>query len=223
MRNSPGVYRRRRAGLALLLTGLVAGGALILDSTQETGHSAPKPSPADALTPADTATEQAPKTSQPPPWSPTRITIPAIAVNTPLIALNADKNHTLQPPPPQQKNLAGWYQGGTVPGHKGTAVIAAHLDTPTGPAAFYRLSELHKTNTINVQRQDGSTAIFTVYGVEQYEKTSFPSDKVYAQATRPELRLITCAGTYSKKNSYSANTVVYAHLTSVLPPTTHQT
>ncbi|MBD0739055.1 hypothetical protein [Streptomyces sp. CBMA29] len=35
----------------------------------------------------------------------------------------------------------------------------------------------------------------------------FLSKKVYQQATRPGLRLITCAGTYSRATGYSGNIV----------------
>ena len=41
----------------------------------------------------------------------------------------------------------------------------------------------------------------------------FPDAKVYGAATRPELRVITCGGGYSRTTGYQGNVVVYAHLT----------
>ncbi|GAA1358703.1 class F sortase [Streptomyces beijiangensis] len=216
--HSLGVLRRRRAGLALILAGLATGGFLIVDSSADTGNTPPRPSAADAFTGPIRPAAPAP-TVHPLPYSPpTRITIPAIGVDAPLTGLTTDDDHTLQPPPPDDKNLAGWYQEGTAPGSTGTAVIAGHLDTHTGPAVFYRIGQLHKKGTINILRKDGRTMTFTIDAVEQYEKSDFPSKKVYGRANRPELRLITCAGAYSKASSYSANIVVYAHLAKATPP-----
>jgi hypothetical protein len=36
---------------------------------------------------------------------------------------------------------------------------------------------------------------------------------VYGAASRPELRVITCGGDYSKATGYQGNVVVFAHLT----------
>ncbi|MFI6093856.1 class F sortase [Streptomyces sp. NPDC051218] len=51
----------------------------------------------------------------------------------------------------------------------GTAVIAGHVDTPKGPAAFYGLGALKKCAKIQVTREDGLTAHFVIDGVEEYE------------------------------------------------------
>ena len=112
-----------------------------------------------------------------------------------------------------QQNLAGWYQAGTTPGETGTAVIAGHVDNADGPAVFYRLGALKKGDTIEVRRRDGSTAVFTVHAVEVYDARAFPDEKVYGAAPRPELRVITCGGGYSRSTGYRGNVVVFAHLT----------
>jgi hypothetical protein len=41
---------------------------------------------------------------------------------------------------------------------------------------------------------------------------------VYGARSRPELRLITCGGTYDRRTGYSGNLVVFAHLTQVREP-----
>lgn len=64
-----------------------------------------------------------------------------------------------------------------------------------------------------MERRDGSTAVFAVDAVEVYEARDFPDDKVYGAAHRPELRVITCGGGYSKTTGYQGNVVVFAHLT----------
>ncbi|WP_329126544.1 class F sortase [Streptomyces sp. NBC_01465] len=199
--------------VVLVVLALLAGGRMIADGGAHTGD-APRPSAADAF---GTTGGQgaAPAVGSLPPSEPSRVKIKAIDVDAPLTGLDRDANNTLQAPPDDDANLAGWDENGITPGSTGTAVIAAHLDTAEGPAAFYGLSSLHKDNTVDVTRADGRTAVFTVDAVEEYEKDDFPSEKVYRNATRAELRLITCGGNYTKKNGYSGNVVVYAHLTGV--------
>ncbi|MEW1914232.1 class F sortase [Kitasatospora sp. NPDC085895] len=147
---------------------------------------------------------------------PTRIHIPDLGVDAPLIPVRLGSTGTLQPPASDDRNLAGWYDGGISPGEIGTALVVGHLDTRTGPAVFYRLSALTPGQTVALDRRDGQTAVFTIDAVEDYPKTDFPSSRVYQPATRSELRLITCAGPFDREHGgYQDNTVVYAHLTAI--------
>lgn len=148
-----------------------------------------------------------------PPSPPTRIRIPSIRVNAPLMGLSLTESGSLDVPPAGNKNLAGWYEAGTTPGEPGTAIIDGHVDNADGPAVFYDLGALKKGSTIDVDRRDGATAVFTVDAIEVYEAKDFPDDKVYGAAPRPELRVITCGGGYTKATGYEGNVVVFAHLT----------
>ncbi|MHC5703025.1 class F sortase [Streptomyces sp. PKU-MA01144] len=143
---------------------------------------------------------------------PVRLRIPAIGVDTPLMNLALGKNGVLEVPPVDKAQLAGWYSRGPAPGEVGAAVVAGHVDTPTGRAVFYRLGALTKGSAIQVTRLDGRTAHFSVDAVEVYAKHSFPSHKVYAGTTVPQLRVITCGGGYTKRTGYLGNLVVYATL-----------
>jgi hypothetical protein len=141
---------------------------------------------------------------------PVRIEIPAIGVHARIIRLGLNPDHTLQVP----TNFAdtGWWSGGPRPGDPGAAVIAGHVDSYTGPAAFYRIRDLRPRDTIIVDRRDGSRARFTVLGSEQYPKSHFPTARVYGRTARPTLRLITCSGTFDRTTGhYLDNTVVYAN------------
>ncbi|MEU6550168.1 class F sortase [Streptomyces sp. NPDC046915] len=144
---------------------------------------------------------------------PTRIRIPAIRVNAPLMGLGLTSSGSLDVPPAGNKNLAGWYEAGTSPGERGTAIVAGHVDNTEGPAVFYGLGALRRGAAIEIARQDGSVAVFTVDAVEVYSARNFPDEKVYGAAKRPELRVITCGGGYSKTTGYQGNVVVFAHLT----------
>ncbi|MDO0915156.1 class F sortase [Streptomyces sp. DT2A-34] len=148
-----------------------------------------------------------------PPSPPDRIRIPSIRVDAPLMGLGLTRTGSLDVPPAERKNLAGWYEAGTTPGETGTAIVAGHVDNTEGPAVFYHLGALKKGSTIEVERRDGGTALFSVHAVEVYDAKAFPDEKVYGPAPRPELRVITCGGGYSRTTGYQGNVVVFAHLT----------
>jgi hypothetical protein len=79
---------------------------------------------------------------------------------------------------------------------------------------FNRLHELQYGDTIEVTRMDGRVAIFTVGGIEQADKQTFPTNRVYGNADDAELRLITCGGTYNRTTGhYQDNVIVYARMT----------
>lgn len=173
----------------------------------------PRPTAAQAKALAERPPDTAPLVTSLPESPPTRVQVPGVSIDASLIALSRDEAGGLNAPPPDEANLAGWDAAGIMPGSTGTAVIAGHVDTRKGPAVFYGLGSLKKGAKIKVPREDGLTAHFVVDGVEEYEKDDFPDAKVYGQRTRPELRLITCGGSFSKADGYSGNVVVFAHLT----------
>jgi LPXTG-site transpeptidase (sortase) family protein len=115
----------------------------------------------------------------------------------------------LQVPPTTA--VAGWYTGSPRPGATGSAIIAGHIDSIAGPGVFYRLSQLQPGDRVYVRRADNTLAVFSVTRVESYPKDAFPTAAVYGAVPDPELRLITCGGTFDyTTRSYLSNTVVYA-------------
>ncbi|MCX4980767.1 class F sortase [Streptomyces sp. NBC_00572] len=150
-----------------------------------------------------------------PPSAPVRLRIPETDVDTPMMRLGLAPDGSLDVPPAGNRNMAGWYENGTPPGAKGTAIVAGHVDNADGPAVFYTLGALKKGHRIEVDRQDGRTAVFTVDAVEVYENKEFPDRKVYGETDRAEIRVITCGGGFSKKNGYQGNVVAYGHLIGV--------
>ncbi|MDQ0793270.1 class F sortase [Streptomyces sp. B1I3] len=146
---------------------------------------------------------------------PLKVAIPAIFIEAPVIGLGLDGKGRLGAPPLSEPKVAGWYERGASPGEAGTALIVGHRDTKTGPAIFLNLNALHRGDKVRVVRADRKTAVFTVDAVKTYTKDEFPDDKVYGATGRPELRLLTCGGRFDKKAGYSANVVVFAHLTSL--------
>ncbi|MFD3622945.1 class F sortase, partial [Streptomyces sp. NPDC058676] len=160
----------------------------------------------------------------PPPYRPlprsraTRLAIPYLDVDAPVMALRLDRERRLPAPPDDDPNLVGWYDGGPSPGEQGTAVAVGHLDTDTGRAVFAGLTELKTGRLVEARRADGRTAVYTVDAIKKYEKAHFPDREVYGARGRPELRLITCGGNYDRRSGYSGNVVVFAHLIKIREP-----
>lgn len=143
---------------------------------------------------------------------PQRISIPSLQVSSSLVDLGQDKRGAMETPTDPDK--AGWYTPGPTPGAKGPAVIAGHVTWNGAKAVFFRLGELKKGDDIEVTRQDGRTAKFTVDKIAQYPKSKFPTLEVYRNIDHAGLRLITCGGDFDKtKHHYSDNVVVYASMT----------
>ncbi|MFF2650486.1 class F sortase [Streptomyces sp. NPDC058045] len=201
----------RRIGNTLIaaVTAAALGSGAWLLGTGAEGHPPPQPAPTEAAADAGRTGTAAPLRRS----VPLRVRIPSIGVDAPLTGLGLTPQGSLDVPPPRDRNLAGWYRDGTVPGATGTAVIAGHVDNAQGPAVFYDLGNLRRGARVEVARRDGGTAVFTVDSVAVYDARHFPDRKVYGAAARPELRVITCGGGYSPTTGYQGNVVVFAHLT----------
>ncbi|MEV4892867.1 class F sortase [Nonomuraea sp. NPDC055795] len=144
---------------------------------------------------------------------PTRIKIPKIKVNAPIGAVALDSKGALGVPSLAKPNLTGWYRDSPVPGGIGPSIINGHVNTRKGPAVFNRLGELTKGDPIYVYRSDGKVTRFTVSGIEQVSKSTFPTNRVYGNTSDAQLRLVTCGGVYNKSaHSYADNVIVYATL-----------
>ncbi|WP_052442596.1 class F sortase [Streptacidiphilus neutrinimicus] len=145
---------------------------------------------------------------------PERITIARLGLNAPLVPVGRASDGTVATPSFAHPHTAGWYDGSVTPGQQGTSVIVGHVDTPTGPAVFYPLAVARPGDTVAVTRADHTTADFTVDAIKVIPRDDFDESQVYGATGRPEVRLITCGGTYDKATQeYSSNVVVYAHLT----------
>jgi sortase (surface protein transpeptidase) len=151
-----------------------------------------------------------PRSATPAPVArPVSLTIPLIGVRTSLVTLGLTANGTLEVP--SSTAVAGWYTGSARPGSVGPSVILGHVDSLSGPGVFYRLSELQRGDRVYVTRADGTTVEFRVTAVQIYLKASFPTQAVYGGTPYPELRLITCGGTFDYATGhYLSNTIVYA-------------
>ncbi|MEV0383251.1 class F sortase [Nonomuraea sp. NPDC050643] len=149
------------------------------------------------------------------PSTPVRLVVKRLGINAPIKSVGLRKDGSIEVPPADNHNLAGWYRNMSTPGEAGPAVLLGHKDTRTRPAVFSRLPELKNGDTIEVKRQDKTTAVFTVGGVEQASKKTFPTQRVYGTQENAQLHLITCGGIYDRRTGhYTDNVIVYATMTS---------
>jgi sortase (surface protein transpeptidase) len=141
----------------------------------------------------------------------TSVEIPAIGVRSALAPLRLDRHGVLQPP--VHPDEAGWFSAGVVPGDRGPAVIAGHLDSFDGPAVFLRLGQLRAGDLVIVHRSDGTAVTFRVESTDRYAKVEFPTLAVYGPTPLAALRLITCGGAYDhEKKRYPDDVVVFAEV-----------
>ena len=140
---------------------------------------------------------------------PVLLTIPLIGVSTQLVTLGLTSSGALEVP--SSTSVAGWYTGSAKPGAIGSAIIAGHIDSVSGPGVFFRLSELRAGDMVYVKRSDATLVEFRVTSVQIYLKERFPTEAVYGPTPDAELRLITCGGAFdSATGHYLSNIVVYA-------------
>ena len=94
--------------------------------------------------------------------------------------------------------------------------IAEQVRAKYGKGVFFDLSHLVAGNTVTFFRADGKIAVYRVDKVEQYPKSSFPTQEVYGNTARPTMRLITCGGQFDPQaRSYLDNIIVFGTIVSL--------
>ncbi|MGW2720760.1 class F sortase [Streptomyces sp. NPDC001492] len=148
---------------------------------------------------------------------PVGLRIPAIGVDTPVMKLGLAADGSVQVPPIAAHDRAGWYEHSPTPGQTGPSVILGHVTVGAyGDGVFRRLGELHRGEKIVTRLENGTAAVFAVTEVRTVSKAHFPSEEVYGNVNRPELRLITCGGKRTG-DGYLDNVIVFAVLSSAGP------
>jgi len=145
------------------------------------------------------------------PDEPRHFVIPSLGIQAEVEMVDLDEKGNMDVP--QSDWNVGWYEHGVKPGEQGSAVIAGHLDSPTGPAIFYTLPRIEIGEEIVVTDSKGKEWEFVVERVETYRDDSFPIDEVFTKSDTKRLNLITCVGTFDRTvKNYSHRLVVFAVL-----------
>jgi hypothetical protein len=147
---------------------------------------------------------------------PITLSMPAIGISSPLIQLGLNPDGSVEVPSlddPDSK--PGWYRNSPAPGSLGPSIILGHVDSRQfGPGVFYDLQKLQAGDFVEVGREDGTIAIFSIDSVRTVQKSDFPTLEVYGNLDHAGLRLITCGGEFDPEaHSYESNIIVFASLT----------
>jgi sortase A len=138
---------------------------------------------------------------------PVRLDIPKINVSASILAMGLTPAGDMDVP--TSIATLGWYQYGSRPGDKGTAVIGGHVGV-SGPGVFADLGQLQKGDSLSVVDDKGQTSFFMVRETRKYSPTEHPSE-VFTSKDGSHLNLITCAGTWDAVNQrYSERLVIFS-------------
>lgn len=175
------------------------------------------PPPAQPSTPAPGS--GAPAADAPAVAEPVSVGISSLGVTSDLLRLDLNDDGSVEVPPLEPDDKAGWYQRGPAPGAVGPAVILGHVDSAEyGPGVFFDLGALQPGDEVEVARADGTVAVFAVDRVERHPKVEFPTIAVYGNTPDAQLRLITCGGNFdSSVRSYEDNIIAFATMTGSRP------
>ncbi|MFG6491624.1 sortase domain-bontaining protein [Microbacterium sp. P03] len=189
------------------------------------GCSTPAPPAADVQTATPTPT--ASPTSTPPPTAaidvpivsstpgaiteaqpPTRVVIPAIAADVPVIPVGVETTGAMELP--ADPAVAGWYRYGVEPSSgQGNTVIAAHIDSPDYPIGpFASLRDLAAGSDVEVTSATGAVTTYAVESITYYPKAELPIDQLFARTGAPSLVLITCGGEFDASTGHYRDNVV---------------
>ncbi|MEV0715396.1 class F sortase [Asanoa sp. NPDC050611] len=147
------------------------------------------------------------------PSEPVEVRIPSLKVDAPVHDVGLADDGSIEVPALERHNQAGWFEKSPTPGQYGPAVLVGHADTRDGPSIFHDLRKVRPGARIEVERRDDSVAIFEVNSVEKFAKNNQPIERIYADFSRPALRLITCGGEFKGGSiGYVDNIVVFASL-----------
>jgi len=205
---------RAGAGLAVALTAALvltgcASGTTGPTPTRSVGAGAEPSAPASAPAPPATPSPEPAAPVVAVGAEPARVSVPAIDLDEPLIGLGIAEGGAMEVP--VDADEVGWFTGGGRPGGRGPTVIAAHVDSTTGPAVFFRLSELVPGDEVTVTTVEGTAVRYVVDEVVDVPKAEFPTARVFGARPGDELRLITCGGVFDPGSGhYDENRVVFA-------------
>ena len=143
--------------------------------------------------------------------TPTRLWIPSVGIKAPVEPVGLLENGQMEAP--VSSKVAGVLVDGILPGQKGNAIMAGHVDNYTGPAVFYPLKKLKPGEPVVLSDNEGNYLVFKVVAVESYPTAEAPIEKIFGDAEMEQLNLITCTGKYNRaKGEHEKRLVVYTRL-----------
>lgn len=171
-------------------------------NTIETPSLAERPSPTSQVTsgagtPAggSSSSPEPGPTSQPVGVDVSRLRLPTLGIDAPIVTLGVDQTGTMQSP--NNPTDVAWYNFSARPGEMSNVVMAGHLDYVNyGPAVFYRLKDARPGDEVELVLVDGSVARYRVEGVTTYDEATAPVLDIVGPTDVEMVTLITCGGSF---------------------------
>ncbi|HUO56244.1 MAG TPA: class F sortase [Candidatus Paceibacterota bacterium] len=144
---------------------------------------------------------------------PSRLIIPSLHINANVqhVGVNAAGNMRA----PDNFTDVSWYEYGTVPGFRGSAVMAGHVDNGLGlDGVFKHLDQLKIGDDVYVQTNGGAMLHFIVSDIEVYPYQNVPTSLLFSRNDTARLNLITCTGSWvpGGADTYDHRIVIYTTL-----------
>ncbi|HAU66160.1 MAG: hypothetical protein A2017_16290 [Lentisphaerae bacterium GWF2_44_16] len=139
---------------------------------------------------------------------PMRLQISRIGVDAPIqnVGLAADGSMDV----PKNPFDTGWYELGPRPGEMGSAVIAGHVDSPTGDAGVFADLDNLTIGDIIIVENEGMSLSFRVREIRIYPAGADATEIFTSIDDKAHLNLITCNGTWdTNTNQYTDRLVIF--------------
>jgi LPXTG-site transpeptidase (sortase) family protein len=190
-----------------LSAGMVLAVVSLNDRGQHEGapiaFGAPLPTrvPLPTATPATTTPEE-PKATATPQGDPrlaalaiSRLVIPNIGVDAPIVVLGLLPDGTMDSP--NGPDDVAWYTFSAKPGQIGNVVMAGHLDYyPNLQGVFWHLSELRPGDEVQLVMEDNTVVKYVVETVAEYDEATAPVQDIVGPTSKESITLITCSGSF---------------------------
>lgn len=104
-----------------------------------------------------------------------------------------------------------WYKDGTVPGERGSAVLAGHSGAPGELGIFKNIDQLNNGDEIDYRFKDGRLIKYIIYKKATYPVNDMPLKDIFNKGDGKYLNLISCYGNWDYASSrFDKRIVVYA-------------
>lgn len=141
---------------------------------------------------------------------PVRVSVKGTGIDLEVIPVGQEPNGAMTLP--DNHYQAGWYRFGPAPGSsRGSAVLAAHIDSRTEELPIADLDEVPAGTPVTVTRSDGSTLRYTTERVQNIPKATLDEFDLFNRDGAPRLELVTCGGKWlDTVGDYEDNVVLTA-------------
>lgn len=141
---------------------------------------------------------------------PVQLSIDTIGIDAPVLPVDVRQDGSMEAP--DTAGDVGWYAPGFIPGEKGNAVLAGHLDTESGkPAVFWRLRELEPGDEVRILLSDGTDVRFVVTDRSIFEMDDEPLAHLFGSSSGSFVHLVTCGGGWREDlQTYERHLIVTA-------------